>query len=58
MLLEEPLPAQRLATDPIQKVSIYLRPNRLHEIAGEAVALAAINVQNTESGIEPECSDG
>ncbi len=42
----------------MQKVSIYLRSNRFHEIAGQAITCAAINVENTKAGIEPECGSG
>ena len=55
-LFKEPLPPQRLASNPVQKISVDLGTTRLHEIAGEAITRPTIKVQNTEAWIEAECS--
>jgi hypothetical protein len=55
-LLEKPCPLQRLSRNPIQQEGINLRSNRLHEIAGEAVAGGSVDVPETEARIEPEGS--
>jgi hypothetical protein len=45
-LLEEPFTFQGLSRNPVKQVRIHLRTDRLHEIAGKAVACLCIDVQN------------
>ncbi len=53
-LLKERFPAERLLSDPIQHVSIYLWPDRLHEVARQAVAGGRVQVNKPKTRIEPK----
>ena len=55
-LLKEPVPFEQIASDPIEKKSIDLRANRLHEIASEAIARLGVNVEYAHAWIETESS--
>lgn len=55
-LLEEPLPLERLACDPVHKLGIHLGSNRLYYVEGEAVPISGIDVQDAQARIEAERS--
>ena len=40
--------------EPIEYVSVHCGPDRFHQIASQTISGAAVNVQETESGIEPK----
>ena len=56
-LLEEPLPLERLARDPVQKVGVHLGSNRLQHVKGEAIPVSRIDVQDAQARIEAERSN-
>jgi hypothetical protein len=57
-LLGKPPSAQGLARKPVQEVGVNLRPDRFHEVAGEAITGVGVNVQESDSRIETHCSGG
>jgi hypothetical protein len=54
---KNPFAFERLSGNPAQQVGIELwASSGFHEIAGETVSGLRVKVQDTQAGIEPECS--
>jgi hypothetical protein len=53
---KKPFALERLSGNPVQQVRIDMWASRFHQIAGETISGLRVNVQDTQAGIEPECS--
>lgn len=57
-LFVKPFALKRLASNPINHVSIYLGANWLEYVESQTITTSRVNVENSEARIQPEGGSG